>query len=528
MKILLIAFYTKSMYIKHEEIGICSIASYLREKGYNVKLISCVDFPNYELIKEYSPDVIGFNVYKMTIEHIKKSCEKISILLPHVVICLGGIEATASATDLLKKIPTAKIAVRGEGEESFLNVIEVLERKNSLYNVLGITFRENDHIIENKERDTIKDIDILPDPSRDILSQNKLKLAHIITSRGCKGHCTFCSSQLMSKTCRERSVDRILDEISNIYNKYKIDTFFFRNSSFEDGDNGIERINKIAKGIIERGLKITYFTFFRAEFSRIATPDTMELLKQSGLFAGYIGIDAANEEDLKLYGKMANIEDNHNIIRLFKKYDLGTPIGFIFYNPYSTINTLRKNVEFLKQYNYIFVFTNYQLINGTPLALKVKKDGLINQDSFEGYNFKDKNVGCIIKYIKDFSINNSFYSHALDSLFSVTKDFEFLLPHLYQLCANNSRVIKILNQYKENNIIKITIINKMIATWILGILDMSSHFNKNNSDNYSDDYWKDKKLDILINELLINRNKLHVDLFRNNLIVNDLYEKILI
>ena len=528
MKILLIAFYTKSMYTKHEEIGISSVASYVREKGYHVKLMSCIDFPDYELIKEYSPDIIGFNVYKITVEHIKKSCDKISVLLPHAVICLGGIEATASAVDLLKKIPTAKIAVRGEGEESFLYVIKALERKNSLYNIRGITFRENDKIIENNEREAIKDIDILPDPSRDLLVQNKLKLAHIITSRGCEGHCTFCSSRLMSKTCRERSIDKILNEINHIYDHYKIDTFFFRNSSFEAGDNGIERITKIAEGIIQRKLKITYFTFFRAEFSKIATPEVMALLKKSGLFAGYIGIDAANEEDLKLYGKMANNEDNHNIIKLFKKYNIGAPIGFIFYNPYSTLNTLKKNVAFLKRYNYIFVFTNYQLIDGTPLALKVERDGLINQNSFEGYNFKDENVGHTIHYIKKFTAEHSFYANALDALFSLARDVEFLIPHLYQLCANNNRVIKILDQYMENNWIKITVVNEIIAAWIEGVLDLSSRFNKNKLDSYSDDYWENKKLDTLINELLMNRNKLHIDLFRNNLIIHNLYEKILI
>jgi radical SAM superfamily enzyme YgiQ (UPF0313 family) len=178
-----------------------------------------------------------------------------------------------------------------------------------------------------------------------------------------------------------------------------------KDNSFEDPDGKCTRGLQIANEIIKRGLKIPYQVNFRAEFWKVATPEMIETLKRSGLIAVSIGIETANEGDRRVYRKYASIEDNVKIVELFRSHDIHVNTNFIMFNPYSTFEGLRQNIDYLERLNHVtwdYISNSYKILEGTPLSEKIKVDGLsvysgVYNDVF-AYKYKDPRMEPMIKY----------------------------------------------------------------------------------------------------------------------------------
>ena len=306
-KILIAAVYNNTSEVMFEELGICSLAAFLRKNGYEVMLICAKeDQIDYAKIKAFNPGIVGVTVYYYSKQAVYNFCRRALLELPGARICAGGYLPTYYDARMLREAPFIDFVIRGEGEISFLNLLERLEKGEDLNGLKGLTFRMGQEIVTNEDRPLIEDLNTLPLPARDLLTDNRLRVASIMTSRGCVRKCRFCNTANFWKKWRGRDVRDMLEEIESVYN-LGIRYFSFNDSSFEDSNTHMERIVALARGIADLGLDISYIAGFRAEFNRNATPELMELLKKSGLRQVRIGIESANEFDLRLYGKWADL-----------------------------------------------------------------------------------------------------------------------------------------------------------------------------------------------------------------------------
>ncbi|WP_432409066.1 B12-binding domain-containing radical SAM protein [Wukongibacter sp. M2B1] len=405
MRILLFALYCDGMWEVHEEIGICYITAYLRERGYEVILKSIgIDSLNYSEITELAPDVIGIPVYDANKMGVYEACIELRKLLPDTIICIGGSVPTCYGKDVLVECPEVDIAIKGEGEHTFYEMLLKLESGDSLDGVKGIIFRKGREIAENAVRPLIENMDSLPFPARDMLEEKNIKVAQISTSRGCTARCSFCASKLYWTRWRGRSVENVVDEIQHIINKHGIRAFNFIDGSFEDPGNDFKRIYSIAKGILDSGLTISYYVHMRAEFFKMVSPDLIETLKKSGLVTACIGLESANEEDLRLYNKNASIDDMEKAIDVLKQYDINLDPGFINFNPYSTFDKLKKNIDFLEKHGFAanpdYIIKSSRIYRGTTLYRKTSSDNLMrNKEIYEcGFIFSDPRIKELYEY----------------------------------------------------------------------------------------------------------------------------------
>ena len=112
-----------------------------------------------------------------------------------------------------------------------------IKNNSPLDKVLGITYKKNSKIIENKNRPMIENLDDLPFPDRsDFRLENYQqafyggkKTALMISSRGCPHQCTFClwPDTLYGHKHRERSAKNIVDEIEYLVKNYAVDELYF-------------------------------------------------------------------------------------------------------------------------------------------------------------------------------------------------------------------------------------------------------------------------------------------------------------
>jgi radical SAM superfamily enzyme YgiQ (UPF0313 family) len=530
VNILLLAVYNDDMLIHFEEIGIAFIASFLRQHGYEVKLIGVHENSvDYDKIVNYSPDIIGMSVYENSKQSVYHVIEKVKQLIPGVLVCVGGSLPTHNSKEILEECPLIDFLVRGEGELTFLELASHLSNieDNKLEDIKGLIYRRDNLIKENEKRPMMEDIDILPMPARDMLRDNNLKLALLSTSRGCKSKCTFCISSLFWKRWRGRSIEKIIDELEYIINQYGIKTFNIIDGSFEDPGPGFERAWNIAEAIVKRNLNISYYTNLRAEFHRRATHELMMLLKESGLCCACVGIESANQFDLRLYGKLSTPEDNAKIIELLRRYDINVDPGFINFNPYSTFEGLRKNIDFLETYglacNFWHIDSKFRMFKGTRLYSKVKNDSLLEEGKFaeKAYRFLNPGIACLSDYITD--LMKKIDKQSNDGAYIIsyfTIKYPTVLVHLkrqLKIAGEKDAYETVLKAEQQSNFI-ITDMNKAAAKWFKELLALAEKgWDRNKADEISNLYLNPDYIKENAKALNRFKSKLYKELVKSDL-----------
>lgn len=524
-KILLMVVCNDGVNDAWEEIGICYIASFLREKNYEVKLMQKREEDiDYECIKDFYPDIIGMTIYERSKKSVFNVAKKLKQLLPNVLISAGGAYPTYAHVELLNEAEFIDYAMRGEGEYTFSELLEKLNKGQSLKGVKGLTYREGNEIIVNENRELIEDINSLPMPARDILVDNKLKGAMIATSRGCLGRCSFCSNQLFWSKWRGRTAQNVVDEIEYLVKEYGITIFNFTDASFEDPDRDCERLRSIAEEIIRRNLKIAYLADFRAEFHRKVNDDLMELLVKSGLSGACIGVETGNESDLKLYRKIATLEDNQKVIDMFNKYGILTLCGIINFNPYTSFEGLRKNIDFMERNriaaNMEKVSNTYKMYKDAALYQKIKEDGLLMEDIFDevGYKFADERVGRLSDYVVDYvSKINSHNSGAFQKITYYIENFYCFIYNL-KIKANlkeNDNLRKVFLDFETEVIRLRSKLNKDVCFWFRKLIDLAeNNWDTNTANEISEKYLNNDYIINMSKELNLASNKVYIELLR--------------
>jgi len=259
MKILLIYPYFLDDRIQAEDVGVVPIGLYyigamLRENHHDVEILNWHDMKNRdeeigEKIREQNPDIIGFSIVHANrwggIE-IARIAKKI---LPNVKIVFGGIGATFLWKHLLKHFKEIDFIILGEGEYSFLNLVNCHEneQENKIHTLKGIAYRRGTKTIKTEPAEFVKDLDQLPMPSKYFSFQ------HVSSSRGCPSSCIFCGSpQFWGRKVRFHSPEYFVKQLEQLYQK-GISFFYVSDDTFTMRE---DRVIEICQRIIEKGLNV--------------------------------------------------------------------------------------------------------------------------------------------------------------------------------------------------------------------------------------------------------------------------------
>ena len=528
-KIMLISVLMEKNAIITEEIGICSIAAYLEEKGCDVRVInSSRNHMDFNEIYDYAPDLIGFPVYSTTEKIVHQVCQDIRKRLPDVKIAYGGYWPTLNYEDLMNKYPDVDFMIRGEGEVAFYNLVKAITTNGDLRSVKSLVYRDGDQIIVNEREELIKDLDTLPMPKRDLLKSNLLKYAYISTSRGCLGSCSFCWHQKFwnSDACtqwRGRSPENVIKEIKMIVDEYGVDRFWFIDDSFEDYDKkDPNRMWNIAQKIIDAKLDISYETYMRSEIYKKMDDQKMKTLVDSGFVGVIFGTESGNEEDLKLYHKIASAEDNLKSIEFFRKYGIAVDIGFINFNPYSTFERLHKNVDFLEE--TVFASVLYYLVERCGITKfskiydRVNADGLLLQSTDTGcysYRYTHEDIGKLsdflyYRYHENEGSKEYFYAKKIGSY--IREELK-LLNHIKRKYRYNCSIVTSIQNSEERAWELLRVANRRNAAWFRELLYMTEkHWDEDKAEKISEKYISLAEMKALSDQLEKNRLALYVKL----------------
>jgi len=405
-------------YNPKEPMGLMYISATLRRNGHSVEILDAdilaltLEETVTEIIKRPTK-VIGFSVMQRALPSVKLLVEKLRSKGVTAHICCGGFTATLSAQHILERIPAIDSVVLGEGETTFSSLVRAIKESTDWDHFPGMAFRQNGRVVINQPATKV-DIDTLSWPSRDLLPIcfEKTNYATILASRGCYGICTFCSNQAFERTSvgsnwRGRNPTDVVDEMEDMKRAHGIKVFKFNDPNlFGPGPNGRKHMVDICNEIIARNLgELHLMGFCRSNDIDL---DVAQLMRQAGFERVLIGIESANPAVLRLFRKGESLQMIRQSVEILRRVGIGIVPGFMIFNPYTTIETLEVDLDFLETYGFMPTLSkSLRIFDGTPLQeIMASENRLVWRSPLEGYHeyLVDPVIASIYMALKTISV----------------------------------------------------------------------------------------------------------------------------
>jgi anaerobic magnesium-protoporphyrin IX monomethyl ester cyclase len=188
------------------------LAAYLEEKrpGDEITVIDCqaecLDWKGLEKTLEVEePDIVAISSLATCNAYtVVRTLEAAKRVAPDSLTVTGGQHFSALAESSIEQYSVIDAIVRGEGEETLVEIIKAREAGRKFTDVKGVTFRHVGKIVSTPPRPLIEELDSLPMPGyhfvEDHLDRYHFRMmagnkryAIIEGSRGCSHNCNFCS-----------------------------------------------------------------------------------------------------------------------------------------------------------------------------------------------------------------------------------------------------------------------------------------------------------------------------------------------
>lgn len=344
-------------------LGLCYLAANLRAHNIPVKIIDAqaekLDIESViKRIKKISfgkSPVIGISSYSSFLNIISQLALRIKKEIPSSKIVIGGGGITAQPEEVMQRYPEFDIGVIGEGEETFLELVKLIENEEGLGKIKGIIYKENGKIIRTDKREYIKNLDTLPFPAFDLLpdisryyfppldSLNRLPATSLITSRGCPGKCIFCNKTLFGNITRSHSPEYVLEMIKYLQKEYRIKEIFFQDDTiFVNREN----LEGLCEKIIKQNLDISWCCYGRVD---MVDKDILKLMKKAGCWQISYGIETASEEILNFTKKGINLKMIKSAVYLTHSCGIKVKGLFMLGNFLETEETIKKTLNLIKE-----------------------------------------------------------------------------------------------------------------------------------------------------------------------------------
>ncbi|OGJ16212.1 hypothetical protein A3K74_03230 [Candidatus Pacearchaeota archaeon RBG_13_33_26] len=339
----------------HPPMGLAYIAAVLEKNNIHVRILEANVYNlNHKQIKkaieDYNPSIVGITSTTPLIEEAHEIAE---LCNDGITVVIGGIHASSMPEETLKQFSRFDILVRGEGEFSFLEIVQ----GKPLSKIKGVYYRKNRKIIINPPRELIENLDSIPFPARHLLPMEKYFSAgakekpidYILSSRGCPYGCLFCADHLVhGRKFRYRSPENIIAEIEELV-KRGVKDFNFLDDNFTFLP---DRAEKVCDLMINGGLnkKIIWRCTNGLRVDKIDLK-LLKKMREAGCYLVALGIESGNEEILKKMRKNIDLNKVRIAVELCNRVGIETKGLFMLGNLGEDEKTMQDTINFAKSLN---------------------------------------------------------------------------------------------------------------------------------------------------------------------------------
>lgn len=341
-------------------------------------------------IKKIDPNLVGISVLSNSSQAANKLANSIKNLNPNLKIVFGNCHATIWSRRILENHKMIDYCIRGEGEYSFLDLVNALEEDKSLENISGLTYRENNRIIENDETPLIENLDDLPFPERTKLNieyNNDFggirfavgKFTTMLSSRGCPFRCNYCINSLLGRhNWRSRSVKNIIEELLYLEEK-KYKEVLFIDDNFTLKRN---RVIQICREIKREKIDIIFSGIGRVDQD---AGNIFKIMVNQGNFKFIsFGIESGSQKTLDYFNKQITPQQARDTIKLARKANFDFVMAnFMVGAPHETIDDVFQTLKFILTSDITWpIISIVQAIPKTKMWFDLQNLQSINIDQF--------------------------------------------------------------------------------------------------------------------------------------------------
>jgi len=316
-------------------------------------------------IDQFQPDIITFSLWG---SHLHAEGEYFAYInglklienvdTKGIPIIVGGTIPSANPKKILSN-SKINYVIKGESELVYRDILQKIQNKEDLKSIKNLNYIDSkNNYIENPMRPLIDPLDQLPDVNFDIFDSRTFnrpyhgsvkKMVDYELSRGCWYRCTFCLSPFQRESTygkpknfrREKSIPKIIREISNIKKRHNLEMIRYQDESFNSINE--EKLKDLSK---------EYKKFVDLPFIIEATINTtnenkIKYLSDMGCVNVGLGIESGSKyirDKVIIKPKFEN-DEAIGKINLFKKHGISVTTYNIMGFPYETEENIKETIE---------------------------------------------------------------------------------------------------------------------------------------------------------------------------------------
>lgn len=410
--------------------------TYLTHEGFEhyLRCLNNLDAPIWDnirqAIRQFQPSVIGLTAKTQNFSsacNIAKIAKQIN---PNVLIILGGPHASMAPDQALNDCQQIDVAVKGEGEETLLALLNAINRQEYLAGIPGTVIRKKDAtrlgarprtdgslsvlqpvdsplnqsglFIDGGPRQYMLDLDKAPFPHESaptcLKDHERYPLEafqYVFATRACPFNCFFCGSRnIWGRNTRWRSAQSVGREFAALRK------LGLKHIHFDDDTFGVKRqyILELCEQIQRHAPGMSWSCELH---TKLCTEKTIPAMAKAGCSGVQVGIESGSNWMLKEMRKNTRIEESLAACKLIKRHGIHLSTFFIIGFPQETEDTLAQTVQAMKEVHadrlIYSIFTPYP---GTETFSDCQRRGLIKED-FDVSRFNHQSPdNCFTQFIK--------------------------------------------------------------------------------------------------------------------------------
>jgi anaerobic magnesium-protoporphyrin IX monomethyl ester cyclase len=265
---------------------------------------------------------------------------------PSIVTMIGGPHPTFMYEEMLAdEANRADYILRGETEETLVDLMATLGSGGDPGDVKGVAFRRDGETVATPMRPHIADLDTL-EVAWHLLDWEDYhynvepwgRMASVLTSRGCMMGCAFCSQRLFWRgDWRARDPKKVVAEMRHLVETHAVE-FITLIDAYPTNDR--QRWEEILDLLIEAKLPVHLLIETRVE-DIIRDADILPKYHDAGIIHVYLGAETSTDEMLNSLNKGTTIDQNKQAVDLLKANDIMIEASFMIGFPNETWDSIK-------------------------------------------------------------------------------------------------------------------------------------------------------------------------------------------
>lgn len=271
---------------------------------------------------------------------------------PHIPIVWGGNFGSLYPGPVLNS-PYVDWLVRGQGEQTFLDLLGVLDGKIDPRTVAGLAFRGADgsHWI-GPERAWIGPAE-LPDPPYHKIDVGEYLHPTFLGRRsgvyqasiGCPYACSFCGViSVYGRKEKLQPAERTARHLAWLKQHHGMDSVHFYDNNFFTND---AQAREIAEAFLPLGLK--WWCEARVDAVLRFSDETWRLLKAAGMTMVFFGAESGSDEVLAKMNKGITTAQTEEVARLTRRYGVIPEFSFVLGDPDEPEREIENTLAFIRR-----------------------------------------------------------------------------------------------------------------------------------------------------------------------------------